>query len=124
MTIETFVEFTFEAAHSLPPFAALHGHSLKVTLYLQGVPDPTYGWSHNLYDIESIIHDVKREVDHTYLNDFIPNPSLENVAQWLWRRFDNRLAGLDRLVLSRGRDGSAEGCTCSRQTAAQSALAA
>lgn len=124
MTTETFVDFTFEAAHKLPPFAGLHGHSFKVTLHLKGTPDPVYGWSHNLYEVESIIADVKRQVDHTYLNDVILVPSLENVAHWLWQRFDSQIPGLDRLVLSRGRDGSSEGCVYTRPTAPAPALAA
>lgn len=124
MTAETFIEFTFEAAHKLPPFAELHGHSFKVVLYLRGKPDPVYGWSHNLYEVEEIIADVKREVDHTYLNEIIEAPSLENVAQWLWQRFDPKIPGLNRLVLSRGRDGSAEGCICSRAPATMPALVA
>ena len=123
MTTETFVEFTFEAAHALPPFAPLHGHSFKAALYLRGDPDPVYGWSHNLYEVEKVIAEVKQSVDHRYLNDFIEAPSIENVSRWLWSQFEPRIPGLDRLTLSRGRDGSAEGCTCTRaeRVAAQAA---
>lgn len=124
MATETFVEFTFEAAHALPPFAPLHGHSFKTALFLRGAPDPVYGWSHNLYEVEKVIAEVREEVDHRLLNDFIEAPSLENVAQWLWRRFEPRIPGLDRLTLSRGRDGSAEGCTCSRGLMAAGAVGA
>ncbi len=88
MTTETFVEFTFEAAHALPPFAPLHGHSFKAALYLRGEPDPVYGWSHNLYEVEEVIAEVKQSVDHRYLNDFIEAPSIENVARWLWSQFE------------------------------------
>ena len=55
------------------------------------VPDPVYGWSHNLYEVEKVIARVREEVDHRLLNDFIEAPSLENVAQWLWKRF--KIAG-------------------------------
>jgi len=124
MMVETFIEFTFEAAHKLPPFAELHGHSFKVALYLQGTPDPVYGWSHNLYDVEKAIAEVREQVDHKYLNDLVQVPSLENVARWIWEKLDARLPGVDRIVLSRGREGSAEGCTCSRPRAPAAALAA
>jgi len=123
MTTETFLEFTFEAAHALPPFAPLHGHSFKTALYLQGDPDPVYGWSHNLYEVEKVIADVRQSVDHRYLNDFIAAPSLENVARWLWSQFEPRIHGLDRLTLTRGRDGSMEGCTCRRAARVESLAA-
>jgi 6-pyruvoyltetrahydropterin/6-carboxytetrahydropterin synthase len=121
MITETFKEFTFEAAHQIPPHSGLHGHSFKVVVFLQGEPDPVFGWSHNLYDVESAIDQVKNQLDHKYLNaiDGLEVPSLENLARWLWHELDTKLVGVDRVVVSRGFDGSAEGCTCSRRVAEQ-----
>ena len=117
MMTETFKEFTFEAAHQVPPHSGLHGHSFKVVVFLQGERDPVFGWSHNLYEVESAIEQVKSQLDHKYLNaiDGLEVPSLENMAQWLWQELDTKLVGLDRVTVSRGFDGSAEGCTCSRR---------
>ena len=53
--LETFVEFTFEAAHQIPPYSGMHGHSFKVVVYLNGKPDPVFGWTHNLYDVEAAV---------------------------------------------------------------------
>jgi 6-pyruvoyltetrahydropterin/6-carboxytetrahydropterin synthase len=119
MITETFKEFTFEAAHQIPPHSGLHGHSFKVVLFLQGEPDPVFGWSHNLYDVEAAVEQVKRQLDHKYLNaiDGLEIPSLENVARWIWQELDSRLVGLDRVVVSRGFEGSGEGCTCFRPAA-------
>ncbi len=119
MMVETFVEFTFEAAHKLPPYSDLHGHSFKVAVYLQGEPDPVYGWSHNLYEVETAIGEVKHQLDHKYLNDVegLEVPSIENTARWILARLESRLPGVDRVVLSRGREGAAEGCTCVRSPA-------
>jgi 6-pyruvoyltetrahydropterin/6-carboxytetrahydropterin synthase len=116
MITETFKEFTFEAAHQIPPHSELHGHSFKVTVFLQGEPDPEFGWSHNLYDVETAIQQVKGELDHKYLNviDGLQVPSLENVARWIFRQLDTRLDGVERVVVSRGFDGNVEGCTCTR----------
>ncbi len=121
--LETFVEFTFEAAHQVPPYSGLHGHTFKVVVYLTGQPDPVFGWSHNLYDVESVIDATKQQLDHSYLNDIegMPIPSLENVASWIWHRLDKELTGLDRVVVRRGLDGAGEGCCYSgraRQDAA------
>ena len=116
--LETFVEFTFEAAHQIPPHSGLHGHSFKVVVFLTGKPDSVFGWSHNLYDVEEVISTTKLALDHSYLNDIegLEVPSLENVAAWIWRRLDKDLPGLDRVLVRRGLDGAGEGCSYSGRT--------
>lgn len=111
--IETFREFTFEAAHQTPPYSGLHGHSFLVRLYMRGEPDPQFGWSHNQYEVEPIVDMVRRELDQRYLND-VPGlavPTLENVACWLWNRFVPEIVGLHRVTVQRGQPGQVEGCT-------------
>ena len=116
MMVETFKEFAFEAAHEVPPFSELHGHSFRVTVYMRGEPDPVFGWSHNLYEVDKVIDRVKSQLDHKFLNaiDGLRVPSLENVVRWIWQRLEPEIAGLERVVISRGMDGNAEGCSCSR----------
>lgn len=110
--IETFREFTFEAAHALPPYSGLHGHSFRVCIYLRGTPDPVFGWAANLYEVDAKIKQIQSTLDHTYLNEIegLEVPSLENVAQWVWSRLEAHTDKLDRIVLSRGTDGNSEGC--------------
>jgi 6-pyruvoyltetrahydropterin/6-carboxytetrahydropterin synthase len=110
--METFKEFTFEAAHKTEPFEGLHGHSFRVRVVLTGPTDPVYGWSHNLYEIEASVESVRKRVDHKYLNDVegLSVPTIENVAMWLWRQLDALLPGVDRVEVSRGASGHAEGC--------------
>ena len=109
---ETFCEFSFEAAHKTPPYSELHGHSFLVRVVLKGPPDPTYGWSHNLYDVEPVVEEIRGQLDHRYLNDVegLSVPSLENVARWVWTRLSARVEGLDHIVVSRGSEGRREGC--------------
>ena len=92
--LETFVEFTFEAAHQIPPYSGMHGHSFKVVVYLNGKPDPVFGWTHNLYDVEAAMTATKNQLDHSYLNEIegLEVPSLENVAYWIWHRLDKSSA--------------------------------
>jgi 6-pyruvoyltetrahydropterin/6-carboxytetrahydropterin synthase len=113
--LETFVEFTFEAAHQIPPHSGLHGHSFRVVVYLTGKPDPTFGWTHNLYEVEATLATTKELLDHSYLNDIegLELPTLENIARWIWRQLDKELSGLDRVVVRRGLDGAGEGCSYS-----------
>jgi 6-pyruvoyltetrahydropterin/6-carboxytetrahydropterin synthase len=90
----------------------MHGHSFKVVVYLNGKPDPVFGWTHNLYDVEAAMTATKNQLDHSYLNEIegLEVPSLENVAYWIWHRLDKSLPGLDRVLVRRGLDGAGEGC--------------
>ncbi|AWC24408.1 6-carboxytetrahydropterin synthase [Aminobacter sp. P9b] len=109
--VETFKEFTFEAAHQLPPFSGLHGHSFRVSVHLVGAPDPVFGWPANLYEVEKRIEIVRKTLDHTYLNDIegLSVPSIENIARWIWEQMEDHFPQLDRVAVARGADGQAEG---------------
>ena len=113
--LETFKQFTFEAAHQTPPYSGLHGHSFTVSVFLKGEPDPVFGWSHNLDEVEAAFASVRSQIDHKYLNDVegLAVPTLENVTNWLFVRLSNTLKGVDRVVVRRGQEGNAEGCTIS-----------
>ena len=110
--METSKQFTFEAAHSLPPYSGLHGHSFIVEVSISGDPDPEFGWPGNLYDLEPHIEAVRQELDHKHLND-IPGlsvPSIENVSRWIWERLEPHYSGLERVAVTRGSPGQMEGC--------------
>ncbi|WP_274424591.1 6-carboxytetrahydropterin synthase [Chelativorans sp. YIM 93263] len=111
-TVETFTEFTFEAAHELKPHEGLHGHSFKVRIHLTGEPDPTFGWPANLYEVEKHVSVVRKRLDHSFLNEIegLSVPSLENVAGWIWKELESKVSTLSHVVVSRGVDGQAEGC--------------
>ena len=113
--LETFKQFTFEAAHQTPPYSSLHGHSFTVSIYLKGEPDPVYGWTHNLDDVEKSVQDIRRRIDHKYLNDIagLEVPTLKNVTNWLFSRLSETLHGVDRVIVRRGQEGNAEGCSIS-----------
>ena len=116
---QTFRQFSFEAAHATPPFSGLHGHSFCVTVGMTGTTDPVFGWSHNLYEIDPIIEDVRALVDHKYLNDVpgLDTPTLENVTSWIWNQLDHKIVGLEHVTVQRGNHGQAEGCTLTRSRA-------
>ena len=113
---ETFKEFSFEAVHQMPPHSSLHGHTFKVEIVLRGTPDPVFGWTHNLYEVERVIEHVRLKIDHKYLNEIegLAVPSLENVAKFIWSHLETQLTGLHRIVIRRGPDGQAEGCIYQR----------
>ena len=111
MMLHTFKEFAFEAAHQTPPFSGLHGHSFRAEITLGGSPDPVFGWSHNLYEVDPIVESIRRELDNKCLNDIegLAVPTLENVARWIWDRLAGRLDGLKCVTVRRGHAGSSEG---------------
>lgn len=111
MGLSTYKEFAFEAAHQTPPYSGLHGHSFRVEITLGGEPDPVFGWSHNLYNVDPIVDGLRRELDNRYLNDIegLAVPTLENVARWIWTRLEVHIDGLECVSVRRGNPGSSEG---------------
>lgn len=50
--------------------------------------------------IEGTVNDrVLDLVDHQNLNEFIENPTVENIVLWIWKKLDGALLQLDELVL-------------------------
>jgi 6-pyruvoyltetrahydropterin/6-carboxytetrahydropterin synthase len=121
---EIFKEFTFEAAHHLAvnvsaghPYGKLHGHSFKVEVLLRGEPDWDKNWLCDFGEIERQIAKLRSVLDHSYLNEIegLEVPTLENISRWIWRRLDNELPGLDRVLVRR--DSCGEGCAFSARAA-------
>ena len=114
---EIFKEFTFEAAHHLAVnvaeghrYSRLHGHSFQVQVFLKGEPDEKKKWLCDFGEIEQCVAELRAELDHNYLNEIagLEVPTLENISRWIWKRLDNQLPGLDRIIVRRGSCG--EGC--------------
>ncbi|HEX2256900.1 MAG TPA: 6-carboxytetrahydropterin synthase [Afifellaceae bacterium] len=113
MKMETFKEFSFEAAHQIPPHSDVHGHSFRVAVVVSGESDGNFGWSVSLYDLEEKTEAVRLALDHKYLNaiDGLSVPSLENLARWIWERLAPEVPGLERIKVERGVPGYSEGCS-------------
>jgi 6-pyruvoyltetrahydropterin/6-carboxytetrahydropterin synthase len=97
-------EFTFAAAHRLPRYNGkcfnLHGHNYRFQIAVRGEPDPYSGMLIDFVDVEKAVKDqVLDKVDHTNLNDFIENPTAENIAVWIWHRLEGKLRGLAEVRL-------------------------
>lgn len=77
-------EFVFHAAHTLPwhpgKCANLHGHSYRCELFFAG-PLTENGIIVDFDEVASLITDEMMPViDHTNLNDVLPNPTAELIA--------------------------------------------
>jgi len=88
-------EFIFHAAHYLPQYHGkcerLHGHSYRLRITVAGEPD-VEGMICDFGEMKKI---VKRQVidrlDHTLVNDLIPNPTAELMTWWMWTELEHEL---------------------------------
>lgn len=100
--VEITREFTFEAAHHLPPVGPdhkcfrLHGHLFRVEVHVAGELDPAMGWVMDFGDLARLGREVIGRLDHSVLNDLpeLGVPTSENIARYLFRELSRRIPGL------------------------------
>ncbi|ADL07343.1 6-carboxytetrahydropterin synthase QueD [Thermosediminibacter oceani] len=88
-------EFKFDAAHNLVKYKGkcekLHGHTYRLVVVLEGTPDAE-GMIMDFLELKNIVEEnVLKFLDHSYINDYIEQPSAENIAVWVWRRLEERV---------------------------------
>jgi 6-pyruvoyltetrahydropterin/6-carboxytetrahydropterin synthase len=93
------VEFHFAAAHRLPryegPCFRMHGHNYRFLVTLDGDVDPGTGMIADFGRVKEIVHEhVLARADHRTLNDFLENPTAENIARWAYETLAPHLPGL------------------------------
>ncbi|MFL5300536.1 MAG: 6-carboxytetrahydropterin synthase QueD [Anaeromyxobacteraceae bacterium] len=98
------VEFYFAAAHRLPrydgPCFRMHGHNYRMFVAVEGETDPHSGMIADFGRIKEIVQEhVLSRTDHRTLNDFLENPTAENIARWIWEELAPHLAGLSEVKL-------------------------
>ncbi len=103
------MDFHFAAAHRLPRYNGrcfnLHGHNYKVTVVVRGAPDAHSGLLIDFGDIETVVKSAfLDQVDHSNLNDFIENPTAENIVVWMWEKLAPKLKELVELRLWETKD--------------------
>lgn len=80
--------YTFEAAHFLPHVPEghkcrrLHGHSYTVVVGVRG-PVEASGWVMDFADVDAVAAPIVRGLDHSLLNERLPNPTSELLAAWI-----------------------------------------
>jgi len=109
LTLEISKDFTFDAAHHFEhkdadhPFSRLHGHSFAGTVTLTGARANDSGMIKDFWEIEAEIAKLRDALDHRLLNEVpgLENPSLENIAHWVFERLDQNLPGLSSVEIRR-----------------------
>ena len=102
--MEISVDFHFCAAHKLPyydgPCRRMHGHNYKLTVTIGGKPNPNDGMIRDFDEIKKTVWEhTLSQCDHQTLNDFMDNPTAENVVVWMWERLAPKIPGLKELRL-------------------------
>lgn len=90
-------EFSFDAAHNLVEYHGkcerLHGHTYKIAVTLKGTPDRE-GMILDFCELSSLVKEkVIARLDHSYLNDIIPQPTAEYIALWIWEQIEEPTKG-------------------------------
>jgi len=75
----------FSAAHRLPDYDGachnLHGHTWQVVFEVEGPVQPS-GMIYDFKLLKPLLDSILP--DHQFLNDFVPNPTAENLSQYIF----------------------------------------
>lgn len=98
------VEFYFAAAHRLPryegPCFRMHGHNYRMFVAVEGDIDPHTGMIIDFGKVQAIVQEqILTKTDHRTLNDFLENPTAENIARWAYETLLPHLPGLVEIRL-------------------------
>lgn len=104
MAMHISVDFNFCSAHRLPYYDGacfrMHGHNYKLQVVIGGKPNPKDGMIRDFEEIRKKVWEFAlAQCDHHTLNDFLDNPTAENVIVWMWDRLKPNLQGLSELRL-------------------------
>lgn len=112
--IEITQEFGFDAAHYLEnaPQGSnrrLHGHSFYAEVTLRGAADAAHDWVRDFGEVNAVLSEIRETLDHCLLNevDGLGQPTLENLARYIYGRAKARLPEVCRVKLRRPSHGQA-----------------
>jgi len=81
----------------------LHGHSYRFEVAIDGPlqsDGPARGMVVDFDEISAIVKPaIVERLDHSSLNDVLPNPTAEHIALWIWGELAPRLPGLREIVV-------------------------
>lgn len=89
MRYSVHIEERFEAAHRLvghPKCGELHGHSYRVEVELSGYKLDGSGMLIDFGTLKPAVREVIHQLDHTFLNLVLEQPTAESVCQYFWER--------------------------------------
>lgn len=99
----------FDAAHFIEDgpadhrYRRMHGHSFRVEASIRGEVKPGHGWVEDLGELDQVLGEIAKTLDHGLLNDQpgLKIPTLEALCVYFAERLKPRFPGLSRVVVSR-----------------------
>lgn len=92
------IKSSFDSAHKLPNYdglcANLHGHRWSVICNIVYARTKNNGMCCDFKQLKKEIGAILKNYDHTYLNDFIENPTAENIAENLFHKIKQNVKDL------------------------------
>lgn len=90
--------FSFSAAHHLTDYHGAcerpHGHTYRLEVIIEG-PIKQDGLVIDFVELKRVVEEkVLRKLDHTDLNDLLPNPSAELIGVWIWEQLAGAFSGV------------------------------
>lgn len=82
--------YNFEASHQLAhlpeghPCTRLHGHGYRFEVVVEGEPDRR-GMVVEYAELDEVVAKVLDRYDHRHLNDFLEQPTVENIVVDIWQ---------------------------------------
>jgi 6-pyruvoyltetrahydropterin/6-carboxytetrahydropterin synthase len=80
--MKVFKRFSFDAAHRLPDWPDVHGHTYRAEVWFQG--PVVNGYVIRESELTELVESARKRLDHRYLNDIIDPPTSENIAKFVW----------------------------------------
>ncbi len=118
LTVKAFKQFNFDAAHQLPDWPGIHGHSYVAEVWFEGPATDGYVVPESV--LTQQLESIRRTLDHSNLNDLMEMPTSENIARFIWKA----LSDCDALIKVRVLRGSIGfGVEYTRDDAKQEGLA-
>ncbi|HNA39054.1 MAG TPA: 6-carboxytetrahydropterin synthase QueD [Chitinophagales bacterium] len=105
--MQIFKQFSFDSAHFLPNVTVghkckeIHGHTYRLTVYIEGELDNELGWVIDFADLKHVIEPVINSIDHKLLNEIpgLENPTCERIAIWIWNQIKPNVPLLSKIEL-------------------------
>ncbi|MFH1998470.1 MAG: 6-carboxytetrahydropterin synthase, partial [Planctomycetota bacterium] len=69
----------------------LHGHTWTVQVTIEAAIQEN-GLAYDFVVLKQKVEEKAISIlDHSYLNDLIPNPSAEHIALWIWKQLEDEI---------------------------------
>lgn len=85
---------SFDAAHYLPLYEGkcnqMHGHHWVIELAVLGEVDLITGMVMDFQVLKDFLDIIKTDFDHALLNEFITNPTAENIASYVKHMWESK----------------------------------